>query len=86
MADLKVARGSSPWGEARWEQPAARAVVAEVALAGLDLAGVPELVEVAVGDVLVGGAGEGVGGGEAARSARKWQVAVDVVESGSGIN
>merc|ERR1719163_476241 len=40
------------------------AVVAEVALAALDLAGVPKLVLLAVVDVGIGGAGDDVGGDE----------------------
>merc|ERR1719162_2711922 len=61
------------------------AIEAEVALATLDLAGVPKLVEVAVGDVRVGGAGDDVGGGEAG-SASKGAVdgVSEVGESGSG--
>jgi hypothetical protein len=49
---------------------AVSAVVAEIASADLDLLGIPELVEVTVGNVGVGGATHGVGGGESASSAR----------------
>merc|ERR550514_890957 len=45
------------------------AVVAEVAFAALDLAGVPKLVLLAVVDVGVGGAGDHVGGDEGASEA-----------------
>jgi len=44
-------------------------VVAEVASADLNLLGIPELVEVTVGNVGVGGATHGVGGGESAGGA-----------------
>merc|ERR1711981_1091153 len=54
------------------------AVVAEVALAALDLAGVPKLVEVAVGDISVGVASGDVAGGETARAE------VGVVHGGPG--
>ena len=64
------------------------AIEAEVALATLDLAGVPKLVEVAVGDVRVGGAGDDVGGGEAGSASKGAVDGVDGVsevgESGSG--
>merc|ERR1719197_1336015 len=53
-------------------------VVAEVALAALDLAGVPKLVEVAVGDISVGVASGDVAGGETARAE------VGVVHGGPG--
>merc|ERR1719326_1356130 len=53
-------------------------VVAEVALAALDLAGVPKLVEVAVGDIGVGVASGDVAGGETARAE------VGVVHGGPG--
>merc|ERR1719181_1979881 len=58
---------------------AVRAVVAEVALAALDLAGVPKLVEVAVADVGVGVAGSDGGGVETASFAR-----AGVGEGGAG--
>merc|ERR1719498_1278294 len=69
------------------------AVVAKVALAALDLAGVPKLVEVAVGDVSVGVASGDVAGGETARAevgvvngrpAGELQAAVDPGGEGRG--
>merc|ERR1719263_1169091 len=69
------------------------AVVAKVALAALDLAGVPKLVEVAVGDVSVGVASGDVAGGETARAevgvvngrpAGELQAAVDPCGEGRG--